>query len=259
MKAAALALAALLLVAAGDPKTETVHVVTEGETLGGIANRAGVAMSVIAAANGITEPYAVQKGQRLVIPRQRRHRVKSGETGLGIANRYGVPFSAIRTANRLPADGAIRAGQVLIIPAVVPEAVATRAAARATRPAFRRPHDGEVLVGWRRRPDGGGHEGYDFAVAQGDMIRAAASGTVIYAGKEPRRFGNLVVVEHPGGWHTVYGHLGSITVTKGEPVKTGERIALGGKSGAADRPELHFEIRKDRKPVDPGPLLPASD
>lgn len=255
----ALTLAAVLLMGAGNPATETTHVVTEGETLGGIANRAGVSMSVIAAANGLSEPYNVRIGQKLLIPRQRRHTVKAGETGFGIAIRYGVPFSAIRTANKLPADGSIRAGQTLIIPAVVPEAVTTRAAATPSRPAFRHPHDGAVLLGWRRRPDGGGHEGYDYDIAAGDMIRAAASGTVIYAGREPKRFGNLVVIEHAGGWHTVYGHLGRITVAKGEPVKVGERIALGGQSGAATRPELHFEIRKDRRPQNPSQYLPDRD
>lgn len=239
--------------------SETEHVVREGETLGGIANRAGVPMRVIAAANGLSEPYDVRIGQRLVIPRQRVHVVEAGDTGLGIANRYGVPFDAIRTANSLPADGSIRIGQRLIIPAVVPADQAARASRAIPRPSFRSPHDGSVLLGWRRRPDGGGHEGYDFAVNPGDMIRAAASGTVIFAGREPTRFGNLVVIEHPGGWHTVYAHLGSITVEQGEPVQAGERIGLGGQTGAAERPELHFEIRRDRRPVDPGRYLRSGD
>ena len=257
-RALAMLFAAPLLLAMGDPATETEHVVKPGETLSQIAENAGVSMSVIAAANGIAEPYGVRVGQTLVIPRQRIHRVRSGETGLGIANRYGVSWSAIRTANGIGADGTIRVGQRLIIPAVIPRAQAQRAAAP-SRPHFRRPHDGTVLLDWRRRPDGGGHEGWDFAVREGDMIRAAASGTVIFAGEEPRRFGNLVVIEHPGGFHTVYGHLGSITVKKGEPIRAGERLGLGGQSGTAERPELHFEIRKDRRPVDPATFLGDSD
>lgn len=248
-------LAAPLLLAMGDPATETQHVVRSGETLGQIAENAGVSMSVIAAANGIAEPYSVRVSQRLIIPRQRTHVVRSGETGLGIANRYGVAWSAIRTANGIDNDGAIRIDQRLIIPAVISATQANRAAMTPSRPHFRRPHDGELLLDWRRRADGGGHEGWDFAVQEGDMIRAAASGTVIFAGREPRRFGNMVVIEHPGGYHTIYGHLGSITVDKGEPVRTGERIGLGGQSGAAERPELHFEIRRNRRPVDPDQFL----
>lgn len=253
-RALALILAAPLLLAMGDPRTETEHTVEPGETLSQIAENAGVSLSVIAAANGIAEPYTVRVGQRLVIPRQRSHTVRAGETGLGIANRYGVSWSAIRTANGIGADGVIRVGQRLIIPAVIPARQAERAAAP-SRPHFRRPHDGDILLDWRRRADGGGHEGWDFAVDRGDMIRAAASGTVIFAGVEPRRFGNLVVIEHPGGYHTIYGHLGSITVEKGEPIRAGERLGLGGQSGAATRPELHFEIRRNRRPVDPAQFL----
>ena len=67
-------------VAAGDPSTETVHEVEEGETLKGIANRAGVPEVVIAEANGLSEPYVVKLGQKLVIPRQRTHSVRPGDT-----------------------------------------------------------------------------------------------------------------------------------------------------------------------------------
>ena len=95
MKAGALALAAVLLIAASDPKTETEHVVAAGETLRGIANRTGVPLVVIAEANGLKEPYRVRKGQKLAIPRQQNHTVKAGETGFGIAYEYGVPWPQI--------------------------------------------------------------------------------------------------------------------------------------------------------------------
>src|SRR5690606_32820443 len=92
MKRLALLALAPLLIAASDPATETEHVVKEGETLNGIANRARVPAAVIAAANGLAEPYAVKAGQRLAIPRQRIHLVEPGETGFAIAIRYGVTF-----------------------------------------------------------------------------------------------------------------------------------------------------------------------
>ncbi|MFC4254495.1 peptidoglycan DD-metalloendopeptidase family protein [Altererythrobacter xixiisoli] len=255
MKRLALLPFAVLLLAAGDPRTETEHVVTEGETLGGIANRAGVSLGVIAVANGLSEPYRVRLGQKLIIPRQRNHVVKSGETGFGIAYQYGVPFSQIAIANQLPADGTVRAGQRLIIPAVLPERAASTTASTPSRPYFRRPHDGAVLLGWRRRADGGGHEGIDYAVNPGDMIRAAGTGTVLFAGDEPTRFGKLVIIDHGNGWTSSYGHLTRVTVKAGDAIKTGERIGIGGQGGTATRPELHFEIRRNETPVDPAPLL----
>lgn len=252
MKRIALPLAALVLIAAGDPRTETEHVVEAGETLRGIANRAEVPLVVIAEANGLSPPYTLRAGQKLVIPRQRTHVVKAGETGFGIAYQYGVPFAQIALANNLDDKGIVRTGQRLIIPAVMPERAPMPAS---NQPYFSRPHDGAVLLGWRRRPDGGGHEGIDFAVTQGDMVRAAAGGTVLVADENDERFGRLVVIDHGNGWVSRYGHLARITVAKGETVTAGERIGLGGQAGKAERPELHFEIRRGGRPVDPAPLL----
>jgi murein DD-endopeptidase MepM/ murein hydrolase activator NlpD len=243
-----------MLVAAGDPKTTTEWVVERGQTLRGIANQTGVPISVIAAANGIAEPYNVRFGQKLLIPRQRSHVVKKGETGFAIALQYGVPFSQIAIANGLPADGTVKLGQKLIIPAVLPEK-ASQPASTPAQPFFARPVDGKVLLGWQRRADGKGHEGVDFAVKAGDMVRASASGTVIFAGAEPKRFGNLVVIDHGNGWHSAYGHLTRVTVKVGDPVKAGERVGIGGQAGDADQPEMHFEVRRANKPVDPAPLL----
>lgn len=251
----ALALIAPLLIAAGDPATESSHVVEEGETLGGIANRAGVPMAVIVAANGLIEPYDIQIGQKLQIPRQRNHTVEQGETLGGIANRYDVPSQNIEIANGLTSPDSIRIGQTLIIPAVMNAEIPITPTP--TTPYFRYPHDGEVLLGFTMRPDGGGHDGIDFAANVGDMVRASSSGTVIFAGAEPQRFGRMVVIDHGNGWHSAYGHLARVTVAEGEVVKSGERIGIAGDAGVAKRVELHFEIRQNKQPVNPAPRLPA--
>ncbi|MCP9222250.1 M23 family metallopeptidase [Erythrobacter sp. LQ02-29] len=250
----ALAAAALLLVAAGNPATETRHTVEEGETLGGIANRAGVEKAAIAAANGLVEPYAVQAGQVLVIPRQRSHTVKAGETALGIALKYDVPLDNLAIANGLEKPYPVQIGQKLIIPAQVAQAPAPIRATTHTEPYFRWPHDGRVLL-----PFSPTHDGIDIAVDTGDMVRAAASGTVVFANTEPTRFGRQVLIDHGNGWQTSYGHLSRITVKKGDVIKTGERIGLAGAAGTATRPELHFEIRHDGKDIDPKSKLPPRD
>jgi murein DD-endopeptidase MepM/ murein hydrolase activator NlpD len=250
MRRLALIAAAFALMAVGNPATETEHVVSEGETLGGIANRAGVPTAVIAAANGLAEPYSVRSGQKLVIPRQRSHTVKDGETGMAISRRYGVPFEQIAIANGLAPPYAIRPGQRLIIPAVI-AAPSVPAAAPRTEPYFRWPHDGRVLASFSSS-----HDGIDIAANPLEMIRAAASGTVVFAGPEKTRFGNQVLIDHGNGWQTSYGHLARVTVEKGDIVKAGERVGLAGDAGKAPRTQLHFEIRKDGGDVDPATKLP---
>lgn len=252
MKRIALLCLAPLLVAASDPATETEHTVEAGETLNGIANRAKVPAAVIAAANGLTEPYSVRAGQVLQIPRQRRHVVKEGETGFAIAVRYGVPFQNIAIANGMEEPYTVRVGQELIIPAVLkspPPLPQQR-----SEPYFRWPHDGKVLLGFSDK-----HDGIDIAANPLEMIRASASGTVTFADEEKTRFGRQVLIDHGNGWQTSYGHLAKLTVKKGDIVKTGERIGLAGDAGVATRTELHFEIRHEGKDVDPESKLPKRD
>lgn len=245
---------AFLLVAATDPATETEHTVGEGETLSGIAERAKVPANVIAAANGLRAPYAVRAGQVLQIPRQRSHTVEAGDTLFGIAIKYGVPSQNIAIANGIEKPYTVKLGETLIIPAVL-KPVAVQAEAP-TEPYFTWPHDGEVLLGYGKREDGGGHDGLDIAVKVGDMVRASANGMVVRVDNNHPRFGRFVVIEHGRGWLSAYGHLARATVTKGEIVKSGERIGIAGDAGQATRPELHFEILLDDEEVDPQEKLP---
>ena len=274
-----LALAALLaapLLAedakAPDPKTEAVHVVKAGETLGGIAVRAEVPRVLIIEANGLKEPYALRAGQKLVIPRRRSHTVKEGETGFSIALDYGVPWSAIAAANGLKVGDPVKAGQKLAIPTISSKAVtapvatpapspspSASAAALADTPApkFAWPLTGKV----RRSFAGAGakdgpHEGIDLLSPEGTAVRASAAGKVIFAGQGPEDYGLTVIVFHGGRWTTTYSFLSKVTVKEGDEVKAGERIGLVGETGLATEPQLHFEVRKNRVALDPVKFLP---
>jgi len=97
--------------------------------------------------------------------------------------------------------------------------------------------------------------GISIAGSPGDPILAAADGRVILSGPGPRGYGNLVIVKHDAETLSVYAHNRALVVKEGENVRRGQKIAELGDSGA-DRPKLHFEIRKSGKPVDPQKLLP---
>jgi murein DD-endopeptidase MepM/ murein hydrolase activator NlpD len=80
---------------------------------------------------------------------------------------------------------------------------------------------------------------------------AAENGVVAYAGNELRGFGNLLLVKHAEGWTTAYAHADSLLVGRGDRVRKGQKIATVGASGNVSRPQLHFELRKDGRAVDP--------
>lgn len=264
---------------------ESEHVVVPGETLGGVARRAKVPRILIIEANHLKAPhYPIHAGQKLFLPRTRHHVVKGGETGFDIAYRYGVSYASIAVANGLAPDARLREGQKLLIPTVLKPDKAPKAdnAAKAPRtgddaksddaaikeqpaaaPRFLWPMEGRMRRGFvakTRDGDGGDfHNGLDLVAKEGETVRTSAPGEVIFAGREPDSFGNLVVIDHGKGWQTAYGFLSQLTVKRGDMVKAHERVGLVGHSGRATRDELHFEIRHSDRPVDPVPLLPRRD
>ncbi len=118
-------------------------------------------------------------------------------------------------------------------------------------PDFAWPSSGKVIQGFAEPRS----LGLSIDGRPGDAVNAAADGRVIFSGPGPRGYGNLVIVKHDGDLVSVYAHNRSLLVKEGQTVKRGQRIADLGDSGT-DRPKLHFEIRKQGKPVDPARLLP---
>ena len=253
-----------------DPKTEAVHVVKPGETLGGIAQRAAVPRVLIIEANRLKAPYTVKAGQKLVIPRRRSHTVKDGETGFDIAMDYGVPWDEIAAANGLKRAAKVKPGQKLAIPTLASGVGAGPLAAASPSistepakglpdtiaPAFAWPVSGKVRRGFiaagSTQPP---HDGIDVLADEGTAVRASSAGEVIFAGPGPEEYGLTVIVYHSGRWTTTYSYLSKITVKVGDKVKSGERIGLVGQTGLASAPQLHFEIRRNKLALDPARYL----
>ena len=260
-----------LLIAAGEvalpPDQELEHVVTAGETLSGVATRAGVPRILIIEANHLASPFALRTGQKLTIPRTRHHTVGAGDTRFTIAYLYGVPWQDIAVASGIDPAAPLKPGQKLLVPSVIaaqPQTSAVLAANSSQGPAaaandlhFAWPLAGTVRRGFTQRGRSANfHEGIDIPVPDGTAVRASAAGKVLFAGDEPRQFGKLVVVDHGGGMQSAYAFLSRLTVKEGDTVSQGERVGLSGHGGQARGPELHFEIRRNNRPVDPARLLP---
>jgi murein DD-endopeptidase MepM/ murein hydrolase activator NlpD len=101
------------------------------------------------------------------------------------------------------------------------------------------------------------NDGVDIGASLGAQVNATTDGTVVYAGSEIGVYGGLVLIDHGGGWVSAYGHMGRLNVKRGDRVIRGQAIGGVGDTGYVESPQLHFELRKDRKPVDPLTLLPA--
>ncbi|NNG15015.1 MAG: M23 family metallopeptidase [Gemmatimonadales bacterium] len=99
------------------------------------------------------------------------------------------------------------------------------------------------------------HPGIDVAVPIGSPVRATGGGTVLEAGSDPETYGLFVLLEHPNGYQSMYGHLSRLTVVAGGFVSAGEVIGLSGNSGRSSAPHLHFEIRRDGRSLDPMTLV----
>jgi murein DD-endopeptidase MepM/ murein hydrolase activator NlpD len=94
------------------------------------------------------------------------------------------------------------------------------------------------------------HPGIDIAIPVGSLVRAAGGGTVLQAGSDSV-YGFFVLLEHPEGYRTMYGHLSRVAVTQGTVIAAGEVIGLSGNSGRSSAPHLHFEIRQEDRSLDP--------
>ncbi len=263
-----------------------------GDNVYALSRRHRVPMRAIIEANGLRPPYQLRVGQRIQLPRQRTHVVASGDTLYGISRRYGVDLFTLARANDLGEPYTIHVGQRLAVPTAVIRAAVTKAAAappaprassptksapsatttaprRSPRPArpapppvpakgFVWPVRGKVLSGFGPKSKGLHNDGINIAASRGSAVRAAESGIVAYAGNELRGFGNLLLIKHAGGWVTAYAHNETLLVKAGDKVSKGQSIARVGSTGNVTKPQLHFELRRGKRAIDPRRHLVAS-
>lgn len=253
--------------------------VREGDNVYAIAARYGVPPTSIIRDNQIGPPYSVAVGQTLVLTPPRTHTVGPEDSVYLLSQRYAVSQYQLAEANGLKAPFELQVGQRLILPdtmdftvlEVAPDAKATNVAVLAPVPAapavrkrfvapsgsgpFRWPIEGEIVTEFGPAARGVHNDGVNIAAAEGTVVRAAARGTVAFIGRDVKSFGTLILVKHDGGVITAYAHLGDVLVAEGDVIDVGQQIATVGQTGKVDSPQLHFEIRKARKPIDPRTII----
>lgn len=200
-------------------KRPAVHVVRRGENLSSIAWRYGLDYRSIARWNRIRPPYVIHPGQRLAL----RGGAATGSTGRAQGTKAEAGTGAKRPAG----------------PAAVPAGGWTW------------PARGQLIRGFGK----GDRGGIDIAGRRGQPVVAARDGRVVYTGSGLVGYGRLVIVKHGERLLTAYAHNDRVLVKEGQAVRAGQKIAEMGSTGA-ERVKLHFEVRRDGKPLNPLKYLP---
>ena len=228
------------------------HRVSEGETLYSIGRTYGLDYSEIQRINRL-EHDIIFPGQEVFIPGAERQRYVSGSR-----NDAPPPADGERTAQRrAPPPPPPKAEERKSTPAPKPTETARiqptkpPGGAKAQDGKFIWPVKGGVLYSRFGSRNGLAHDGIDISAAEGTPIVAVMAGRVIYSGDEVAGYGNLIIIRHEGPYATVYAHNRENLVKKDDFVNAGQTIATVGQTGRVTGPHLHFELRKDSKPIDP--------
>jgi len=227
-----------------------VHVVQRGETLTKIAWQHRIDSQELAAWNGIVDPDALRVGQRLrLVPPRGYVAAAPAPASPPPVTRADPPPSRLPTPARAttPRQSAPRATP----PPARPSASAPRPGnppAVVAPPLWSWPTDGRIVAGFGT--DDGIESGIGIGGREGQPVRAAAAGRVVYAGGGLMGYGQLVIIKHDETFLSAYGYNSDLLVTQGQDVARGATIALMGQ-GPGRQARLHFEIRRNGVPVDP--------
>ncbi len=264
-------------------------IVKRGQTLDGYAYTYHVPKSAIIAANNLRSPYQLKTGQRLTIPaagaptrQAAAHPVAVSSVTptplpppsgtmppqMAVPQPPSTPQSLASPATKgapdvIPLDGPAPPKQAAVV--APPSATLTPPHAAAEPPApqasasgsgrFPWPVRGRVLANYGNTPGGGHNDGINIAAPRGTPVHAIDGGTVVYAGNEVKGYGNILLVKHSNGWISAYAHLDDVGAKQGDTIAAGQVIGKVGDSGGVTEPQLHFELRRGKRPVDPKEFL----
>ena len=262
------------------------YTVVSGDTLYSIAWRYEIDPDNLAKWNHLTSPYVIHPGQRLhtkesdsIATDKARHEekqqikqkevtVRRGDTLYSLAKKHNTTVSRLAWINGLKKPYVLNPGRVLRLtgkaavvstrrqPVTTPTISRTPPAVETNRSVkWQWPVQGKLIKRFNKFKNDA--KGIDIAAAEGKAVKAASAGKVVYSGNGLISYGNLVIIKHSRSYLSAYAHNKKLLVKEGQAVKAGQKIAELGKTGA-DKPKLHFEIRKNGKPVDPLRYLPPS-
>ena len=218
------------------------YAVRPGDTIRRIGTETGQRWQDVARWNNLDNPDVIEVGQVL--------RVVPPVAGTPVAAATPTAPGAAAAAS-LPAAAGATPSAVKPPPPVTASSVGPAAAPGDEDVGWIWPAQGNLIAGF----DEAKNKGLDISGKSGDAVLVAADGRVVYAGAGLRGYGNLIILKHNNTYLTAYAHNQTLLVKEDQSVQKGQKIAEMGNSDA-DRVKLHFEIRRQGKPVDPARYLP---
>ena len=251
-----------------------------GDKLYDLAARYQVTPQSIIRENSLEAPFTLRTGQSLKITPPRIHIVRFGDSVNLISQRYAVSPYQLAQLNNLEMPFELTVGQKLQLPISLDFGVfdsgvpvvssSTIAVTIPTQKSHQRkkfvapkfgsggfswPVRGEIITEFGPSARGVHNDGVNIAANMGEPVIVSTNGTVAFVGDNIKNFGKLVLVKHDGGIITAYAHLDNISVNEGDVLAAGDTIGNVGSTGRVSSPQLHFEIRKSRQPIDPRNLI----
>jgi murein DD-endopeptidase MepM/ murein hydrolase activator NlpD len=220
------------------------YVVQPGDSLAKVARTHKVSIESLKQANGMNTA-SIRIGQKLVIPGQDNIKTASIPKGNAVKQ---VAEAKPKTYTPPVAEKSVDEVQKTADNGEdAPDATGIGK--------YRWPVRGAVIAGYGQNVEGTRNTGIDISVPEGTAVKAAENGVVIYSGSGLKDLGNTVLIRHDDGTVTVYGNAASLDVKRGDKVTRGQVVASSGMTGAAKRPKLHFEVRKNAVAVNPMTFL----
>ncbi len=248
-----------------ETKSKKIKIVT-GDTLDSISKKYKVTKKELIRFNKIKYPYILKPGKFIKIPVSKRYKIKKGDTLYKIAKCSATNVLEIKNKNTNLNEKKLIVGSVINLPyysidncKLISKKIAkkNRSIKKSikSKEIFIWPVKGSIITYFGKQKGGRKNDGINIISVKGNPVRAAMTGKVIYRGNELLAWGNLIIIKHKNNWTTAYAHLDKLLVKKGEIIKTGDIIASVGATGNVDKSQLHFQVRKNSKPLDPMKFL----
>lgn len=218
------------------------HRVKRGETLFSIAFSYGLDYREVAKLNRISSPYTIYPKQKIWLKNKRKTVAKR------VRSVASQPTSRVKVVSKTASD--IQLQKKKIAPVIASDSSSNNSEKVSS---WHWPIDGPVVKGFSN--DGVSSKGIDIKGQKGNLVKAAADGTVVYAGSGLIGYGNLVIVKHNDVYLSAYAYNQRILVKEQQKVRAGDALAVIGGKGS-EKSLLHFEVRRDGQPIDPLKVLP---